>query len=141
MALNINDLQLTDKNIIIVEDDIASIKYYETLLKNTGANLKIFRNGKEFVDYISSGNEKIDIVFMDFLIPLINGIDCLRIFRKERKNVPVLILTAYSSEQCKTEAYLAGCNEYVLKPIYPEKIIFLVEKYLKHEIHESANTL
>ena len=40
------------------------------------------------------------------------------------------MLTAYSSEQAKTEAFIAGCNEYVLKPIYPEKIIFLLEKYL-----------
>jgi len=52
----------------------------------------------------------------------------------ELNNVPVLMLTAYSSEQSKTEAYLAGCNEYVLKPIYPEKIFFLIEKYLKHEV-------
>ena len=133
MALNISDLRLSDKNIVIVEDDLPSIRYYETLLKNSGADVKIFRNGKEFVDYISTGNEKIDLVFMDFLIPLINGIECLRIFRKGRKNVPVLILTAYSSEQCKTEAYLAGCNEYILKPIYPEKIFFLIEKYLRFE--------
>ncbi len=133
MGLKISDLQLSDKNIIIVEDDLPSIKYYETLLKNTGATILIFRNGKEFVDYVTREKGRIDIVFMDFLIPLINGIDCLRIFRKERKNVPVLMLTAYSSEQCKTEAYIAGCNEYVLKPIYPEKIFFLLEKYLRHE--------
>jgi len=44
------------------------------------------------------------------------------------------MITAYSSEQAKTEAYLAGCNEYVLKPIYPEKVFFLLEKYLKTEI-------
>jgi CheY-like chemotaxis protein len=133
MALNINDLQLSDKSIVIVEDDIPSIRYYETLLKSSGADVKIFRNGKEFIDYVSQPDMKIDIVFMDFLIPLVNGIECLRIFRKDRKNVPVLMLTAYSSEQCKTEAYLAGCNEYVLKPIYPEKIFFLLEKYLKHQ--------
>jgi CheY-like chemotaxis protein len=132
MALNINDLQLSDKSIVIVEDDIPSIRYYETLLKSSGAEVKIFRNGKEFIDYVNQPDMKIDIVFMDFLIPLVNGIECLRIFRKNRKNVPVLMLTAYSSEQCKTEAYLAGCNEYVLKPIYPEKIFFLLEKYLKH---------
>lgn len=134
MALNISDLQLAGKNIVIVEDDLPSIKYYETLLQSSGANLKIFRNGKEFIDYIMNEKGKIDMVFMDFLIPLINGIECLRIFRKEWKNVPVLMLTAYSSEQCKTEAYLAGCNEYVLKPIYPEKVFFLIEKYLKHEV-------
>jgi FOG: CheY-like receiver len=133
MALNINDLQLSDKSIVIVEDDLPSIRYYETLLKSSGADVKVFRNGKEFIDYMSHPEMKIDLVFMDFLIPLVNGIECLRIFRKDHKNVPVLMLTAYSSEQCKTEAYLAGCNEYVLKPIYPEKIFFLLDKYLKHQ--------
>lgn len=137
MALNINELQLEGKKIIIVEDDLPSIKYYETLLKNSGADISIFHNGKEFIDYINQEKEKIDIVFLDFLIPLINGIECLRIFRKIWKDVPVLMLTAYSSEQSKTEAYLAGCNEYVLKPIYPEKIFFLIEKYLKHEVTPS----
>jgi two-component system OmpR family response regulator len=111
MTLNINDLRLSDKTIVIVEDDLPSIRYYETLLKSSGADVKIFRTGKEFVDFLSQDPGKIDLVFMDFLIPLINGIECLRIFRKDRKNTPVLILTAYSSEQCKTEAYLAGCNE------------------------------
>ncbi len=137
IALNINDIQLEGKSIIIVEDDLPSIKYYETLLKNSGADISIFHNGKEFIDYIDHKKEKIDLVFMDFLIPLVNGIECLRIFRKTWKNVPVLMLTAYSSEQSKTEAYLAGCNEYVLKPIYPEKIFFLIEKYLKQEVSSS----
>jgi len=137
MALNISDSQLSDKRIVIVEDDLPSIRYYETLLSSSGADVKIFRNGKEFVDYINTDGEKTDMVFMDFLIPLINGIECLRLFRKKNKDVPVLMLTAYSSEQCKTEAYLAGCNEYVLKPIYPEKIFFLIEKYLKQEVSRS----
>lgn len=137
MALNINNLDFTGKNIIIVEDDMPSNKCYETLLKNSGADVMIFKTGKEFVDYLNQGNNNIDIVFMDFLIPLINGIDCIRIFRKVQKSTPVIMLTAYSSEHAKTEAYIAGCNEYVLKPIYPEKIFFLLEKYLKPKIHVS----
>jgi CheY-like chemotaxis protein len=131
MTLNISNLELEGKNIIIVEDDIPSIKYYETLLKNSGAEVRIFNTGKEFIDFINQNTTKIDLIFMDFLIPLINGIDCIRFLRKERKDTPVIMITAYSSEQAKTEAYIAGCNEYVLKPIYPEKIFFLVEKYLK----------
>ncbi len=138
MALNISNLNLEGKNIVIVEDDLPSIKYYETLLKNSGAHVEILRTGKEFVDYISHGKPTIDLVFMDFLIPLINGIECIRIFRKERKGTPVLMITAYSSEQTKTEAYVAGCSEYVLKPIYPEKIFFLIEKYLKTNIPVSS---
>ena len=139
MTLNISSLELTGKSIVIVEDDVPSIRYYETLLKNSGADVRIFHNGKEFVDYIRQGENSIDLVFMDFLIPLINGIECVRIFRKERKNVPVIMITAYSSEQAKTEAYIAGCNEYVLKPIYPEKIFFLIKKYLKINTTVSAS--
>ena len=139
MTLNISNLELTDKNIVIVEDDLPSIKYYETLLKNSGAEIKIFHTGKEFVDYLCQGNNTIDLVFIDFLIPLINGIECIRIFRKERKDIPVVMITAYFSEQTKTEALIAGCNEFVLKPVYPEKIFFLLEKYLKTEIPLSLN--
>lgn len=134
MTLNISNLELTGKDIVIVEDDRPSIKYYETLLKNSGADIRIFRTGKEFVDYISHEHNKIDLIFMDFLIPLINGIECVRIFRKESKSIPVIMITAYSSEQAKAEAYIAGCNEFVLKPIYPEKILFLLEKYLISEV-------
>jgi two-component system sensor histidine kinase/response regulator len=134
MALNISNLDLSGKNIIIVEDDLPSIRYYETLLKSSGADVMIFHTGKEFVDYLGTGNKTIDLVFMDFLIPLINGIECVRILRKDRKNTPVIMITAYSSEQAKTEAYIAGCNEYLLKPIYPEKIFSLLEKYLKSRI-------
>jgi CheY-like chemotaxis protein len=134
MTLNISNLELTGKNIVIVEDDLPSIRYYETLLKNSGADVMIFHTGKEFVDFLTQETKTIDLVFMDFLIPLINGIECIRILRKERKGTPVIMITAYSSEQAKTEAYIAGCNEYVLKPIYPEKIFFLLEKYLKSGI-------
>ena len=134
MTLNISNLELTGKNIIIVEDDKPSVRYYETLLKNSGAEVKIFHTGKEFVDYLALENNPIDLVFMDFLVPLINGIECIRILRKDRKSTPVIMITAYSSEQAKTEAYIAGCNEYILKPINPEKIFFLLEKYLKSSI-------
>lgn len=134
MTLNISNLELKGKNILIVEDDTPSIRYYETLLKNSGADLTIFHTGKEFVDYVTQTENKIDLVIMDFLVPLINGIECIRILRKDRKTIPVVMITAYSSEQAKTEAYIAGCNEYVLKPVYPEKIFFLLEKYLKSSI-------
>jgi len=119
-----------------VEDDLPSVKYYETLLRNSGAGIKVFRNGKEFIDFITVSKEKFDLVFMDFLVPLVNGIECTRILRKSWKNVPVIMVTGYSSEHIKKEAYLAGCNEYVLKPIYPEYIYNLLEKYLIEKVSQ-----
>lgn len=121
-------IDITGKRIAIVEDDMASLRYYETLLRETGAAVTIFRNGREFVDSI--GTSAFDLVFMDFLIPLVNGIDCTRAFRKVNKSAPVIIVTAYYSEQTKNEAYIAGCTEFNLKPIFPEKIFMILEKYL-----------
>lgn len=133
-----NGLNLVDKTIIVVEDDLPSVMYYETLLKNTGATIRVFRNGKEFVDFITMFREKIDLVFMDFLVPLVNGIECTRMLRKSRKNVPVIMVTGYASDQSKKEAFLAGCNEYVLKPIYPEFIYNLLEKYLFEKVWQES---
>jgi DNA-binding response OmpR family regulator len=134
MSLNISSLGLTGKSLVIVEDDLSSIRYYQAFLKDTGAEIKIFSIGQDFIDYIDSEDVKIDLVFIDFLVPLINGIECVRIFRRKRKNTPVLMITAYSSEQTRTEALLAGCNEFLLKPIYPEKLFFLIDKYLNPNI-------
>ena len=134
MTSNINYTELTGKNIVIVEDDPSLSKYYKALLRNTGADVKLFHTGKEFVDYLLIKDNAIDFVIMDFLIPLVNGIECIRILRKERKNIPVIMVTAYYSEEAKAEAYIAGCNEYLLKPIYPEKIFAILEKYLNPNI-------
>jgi DNA-binding response OmpR family regulator len=138
MSLNFSGLELTDKTIVIVEDDVPSIRYYETLLQSSGAEVIKFRTGKDFVDFLNNKEAKVDLVIMDFLIPLINGIDCTRMFRKTRKSVPVLMITAYSSEQSKSDAYIAGCNEYILKPVYPENVYSLLEKYFKQEVHTSV---
>jgi DNA-binding response OmpR family regulator len=134
MTLNLNNLELQDKNIIIVEDDMPSVKYYETLMMNSGANIKVFSNGKDFLEYLDTSPGRIDLVIIDFLIPLVNGIECVRLFRRERKNVPVLMLTAYFSEKSKNEAFIAGCSEYILKPVFPDRIYSLLQKYLRPQI-------
>jgi CheY-like chemotaxis protein len=123
-------LDITGKRIAVVEDDVASLKYYETLLKDTGAVLSLYRNGKEFVDVITTGKVVFDLVFMDFLVPLVNGIECTRAFRQVNRSAPVILITAYYSEQTRNEAYIAGCTEYNLKPVFPDKIHMILEKYL-----------
>lgn len=123
-------LDITGKRIAVVEDDAASLKYYDTLLKDTGAVLSFYRNGKEFVEAITTGKAVFDLVFMDFLVPLVNGIECTRAFRLVNRSAPVILITAYYSEQTRNEAYIAGCTEYNLKPVFPDKIHMILEKYL-----------
>ena len=138
MSLSFNNSELEGKNIIIVEDDIPSVRYYENLLINSGATVSVFTNGKDFISHIDSTAERTDLVIIDFLIPFVNGIECTRLFRKARKQTPVIMITAYFSEQTKNEALIAGCSEYVLKPVYPEKIYCILEKYLRPQYRYST---
>ena len=69
-----NQLDLSHKTIAIVDDDVASIRYFEVLLKTTGASVVSFMNGSELVDYVSKNIESVDMVLLDYLIPLVNGI-------------------------------------------------------------------
>lgn len=132
--MNISNTELKGKKIIIVEDDLVTCKCYETILTNIGTDFKTFHTGKEFVEYLIQENSKIDLVIMDFLVPLINGIDCVKLFRKKRKDTPVIMISAYYSDQAKTEAFLAGCNEYLLKPVFSKNVLFLLKKYLIPDI-------
>ncbi|MCK7532156.1 MAG: hypothetical protein MZV63_14575 [Marinilabiliales bacterium] len=47
-----------------MEDDIPSIKYYETVLKYTGAKITVLKNGREFIDFIESGTPPPDFIIM-----------------------------------------------------------------------------
>ena len=125
-------LDLSQKTIAIVDDDVASIRYFEVLLKTTGAKVVSFMNGSELVDYVSKNIEGIDMVLLDYLIPLVNGIECVRQIRKISNTIPLVMITAYYTRESKEEAFLAGTNEYVLKPVIPEKVLALLEKYLVH---------
>lgn len=123
-------LNLEGKTVVIVDDDLPSLRYYETVLKSTGCNIINFKNGRDFVAFLSTPDIKIDIVFMDYLIPFINGVDCIRLLRKEDRTVPVIMLTAYFSDQARNDAFIAGCTEYILKPVFPEKLVQILDKYL-----------
>jgi CheY-like chemotaxis protein len=133
--LNLNSPDFFEKNIVIVDDDAPSAKYYETVLKHTGAEITVLKNGKEFIEFIENPGVSPDFIIMDFLIPFFNGIDCTRRFRRVDRTTPVVMISAYYSEQTKNDAFVAGCNEYVLKPIMPEKLLMLLEKYLVHKRH------
>jgi CheY-like chemotaxis protein len=42
----------------------------------------------------------------------------------------VVLITAYCSHQIRNEAFIAGCNDFLLKPVFPERILNVLEKYL-----------
>lgn len=125
-----HNLDLSGKTIAVVDDDLATIRYFEILLKTTSAEVMTFLNGTDFINYVKDNPKVFDLVMMDYLIPYVNGIDCVKSLRKHNRTVPVIMITAYYTRESKEESILAGSNEYILKPVIPERVLSLLEKYL-----------
>ncbi len=120
-----------DFTILIVEDEEINFLYLETLLENISLNIKILhaKHGKEAVE-ICMINHKIDFVFMDLKMPIMSGYEATRKIKEFKPNMPIIAQTAYSTKEKKEQAFAAGCDDFISKPISEEALTEIVSKYL-----------
>jgi CheY-like chemotaxis protein len=65
---------------------------------------------------------------MDIGMPVMNGLETIIHIRKFNTKIPIIVQTAYSSDQ-KSEAFSAGCNDYIRKPVIENELMATIEKY------------
>lgn len=122
---------LSKFTILVAEDEPANYFLIDRILKSTHANIIWAKNGKEAVDFISRLPEHNNIiVLMDIKMPVMNGIDALRNIRLINKNIPVIAVTAYAYETEKLEIIQKDFNDYIIKPLKPEKLIEILGKFI-----------
>jgi signal transduction histidine kinase/CheY-like chemotaxis protein len=133
---------LTEKNVLIVEDNELNRFLAVTILKKWNANIHIAENGKEAVAAVK--NKVIDVILMDIQMPVMDGVAASIAIRNElNSNVPIIALTANALESEKEKCWQAGMNEYITKPYNPqyllEKIMFLIENAANAEEQNSEH--
>lgn len=103
------------KKILIVEDDEAIAKLYQTELQLKGFSVQTAPDGQSGYDLTI--NENFDLILLDIMMPVLNGIDTLKKLREndKTKSVPVLMLTNFGQESLVKEAFNVGATDYVLK--------------------------
>lgn len=98
--------------ILVVEDDTLIREGLSEFLSESGYSIIQAKDGKEALEKF---NTYIHLVILDIQIPYINGLDVLKEIRKE-SDLPVLILTAFSNEEFKIDAYTNLADGYIEKP-------------------------
>ncbi len=129
----INNDSFTNVNtILIVEDEEINHLYIDTLLENFGYELTTIhaRNGKEAVE-ICKENSEINLVLMDLKMPIMNGFEATKLIKEFRPNLSIIAQTAYSTKEEKERASIAGCNDFISKPISEGALNGIVVKYLE----------
>jgi len=116
-------------NMLIVEDDHHSFSFLKETLKKTNANIIHAKNAEVAID-ICKSNLDVDIVLMDIQLPRMNGYEATREIKKFRKSIPIIAQTAFAMAGDKEKSILAGCDDYISKPININKLLPKINQFL-----------
>lgn len=116
-------------NILVAEDNVDMCNLIATEL--TRANYKVFtsHNGQEAVDLFEQNH--FDLIITDIMMPKVSGLELITYVRQINKNIPILIITAKSSQTDKYKGFNAGTDDYMVKPIDIDELLLRVNALLR----------
>jgi len=121
------------KKIILIEDEVFIRDLYKTVLEAKGYLVDIAEDGGVALTKLTDPVNTYDLILLDILLPIMDGISILRKIREEgsiRKNTPVFLLTNVGMETMIEEAVALGAEKYFIKADYvPKQIAEEVDKY------------
>jgi len=107
--------------ILLVEDNIFNRKLAQNLFKSLGFEIDLAENGKEAVKMVTE--KSYDIIFMDMLMPEMDGLQAITEIRKLGIEVPVVAVTAVENPDTRSTAEALGVADYLLKPATTDQIM------------------
>ncbi|HEY8848671.1 MAG TPA: sigma-54 dependent transcriptional regulator [Thermoanaerobaculia bacterium] len=116
--------------ILIVDDEEVLRDVLDAVLRRDGFDVAMAASGEEALSVLDA-DDAVDLVILDIMLPGISGIDTLRAIRIANPNLPVIVITAYSSIDGAIEAMKHGAFHYIPKPFKNEEVILTVNKALE----------
>lgn len=126
-----NDDGLSGKKILIIDDDMRNVFALSSVLEEKNIKVVVGKNGKEGIAKLND-NPDTDLVFMDIMMPEMDGYTAMREIRKIEKyqDIPIIALTAKAMKEDRNKCIEAGANDYLTKPVDIQKLISLVRVWL-----------
>ncbi len=120
-----------NKKVLIVDDDMRNVFTLTALLEGKGLDIVIGKNGREGIERLEE-NPDTDLVFMDIMMPEMNGYDAMREIRGKDVflGLPIVALTAKVMKGDKEKCIEAGASDYLAKPIDSKKLLSLLNEHL-----------
>ena len=111
-------MQRNDLIVLAVDDDMINLKLLKSMLKKSGYVKEVIeaRNGSDAIGELK-GRDDIDLILLDIVMPIMNGIEMLKVVRADDnlRQPPIIVLT--TDETKKNEALESGANGFLMKPI------------------------
>lgn len=118
------------KKILIIEDDLLISSLVEFQLKKDGFETILVKDGNAGVHAINTQN--FDLIITDVIIPFKNGIEIIHHARKEKPNIPIIVLSSLGDEEAIVlEAFNLGVSDFIPKPFNPNELSIRVKRILQ----------
>ena len=117
--------------ILVVEDEAALVTLLRYNLDREGFRVAEARDGEEAL--LMAREQKPDLVLLDWMLPLLSGLEVCRQLRRspETRNVPIIMLTARGEEGDKLRGLDSGADDYMTKPFSPSELIARIRAALR----------
>jgi CheY-like chemotaxis protein len=105
------------KRVLLVDDSETVIQFEKMILRGMGFDIATAKNGKLALQQIAV--QKPDLVLLDLMMPDMDGIETLRHLKEmpEAQGIPVIVVTTKGDPELVKQAFEAGCDDYVTKPV------------------------
>jgi two-component system, sensor histidine kinase len=125
----------TNVTVLLIEDNEAFanlVKLYLARAEEAAFDVIWRSNGKDGID-VAVANPAIDVILMDYFLPLLNGLETTKQLRQKNIEIPIIFLTVNKDVDLAVEVMKAGVEDYLVKeevttPILPKTIMGVVEK-------------
>ena len=118
-------------NILIVDDIYTNLILIGYMIDDLGYKYKTATNGKEAIEKIKTTH--FDIVFLDIEMPIMNGIDAIKIIRKDHdrpEKIPIIGITAHNIIEKKESLLNLGFSDIISKPLEVDTFKQLLSKHI-----------
>lgn len=119
---------LSGKRILLAEDNEINAMVFTSFLESWDCHVTIAINGVDAVSLVQDNDY--DIIIMDIHMPIMNGIQSTQKIRELGFKIPIIALTASTSQHDIWEAVAVGSNDYLQKPVSSNQLFQMINKYV-----------
>ena len=117
-----------NRKILIVDDDRKTVELIKLYLEKDGYRVLAAYDGRQALELVRQRAP--DLIVLDLMLPAVDGLDVCRLVRAESR-VPIIMLTARSTEEDKLLGLDLGADDYLTKPLSPRELVARIRAVLR----------
>jgi putative two-component system response regulator len=117
--------------VLAVDDDMINLKLLKSMLMKTDFVSEVIeaKDGAQAIEILKAQSD-IGLILLDIIMPIMNGIEVLKIVRADEhfRNIPIIVLT--TDETKKAEALECGANDFIMKPVRIDQVSEKIQRLI-----------